>query len=55
MASSDELLLKKIHLKEPWSGQVKEKPVNNTVSAETSKPKKSANKNQRARAQGISL
>jgi phage terminase large subunit GpA-like protein len=55
MASNDELLLKKMHLKEPWSGQVKEKPVNNTVAAEISKPKKPASKNQRARAQGISL
>jgi phage terminase large subunit GpA-like protein len=54
MSSNDELLLKKIHLKKPWSGEAEEKSVN-TTTVETSKPRKPASKNQRARAQGISL
>jgi phage terminase large subunit GpA-like protein len=52
MSQNDGLLLKKIHLKEPWSGQADEKSASVTAG---SKPKKPASKNQRARAQGISL
>jgi hypothetical protein len=52
MSSNDELLLKKIHLKAPWSGQAEENPAGITAG---SKQKKPASKNQRAMAQGISL
>jgi phage terminase large subunit GpA-like protein len=53
MSSNDELLLKKIHLKAPWSEHVKEKPVN-MVTVEK-KSKKPVGINKRAMAQGISL
>jgi phage terminase large subunit GpA-like protein len=55
MSSNDELLLKKIHLKKSWSGEAEKNPVNTTKKVEANKPRKPASKNQKARAQGISL
>jgi phage terminase large subunit GpA-like protein len=52
MSSNDELMLKRIHSKEPWSGQAGEKPANISTG---SKPNKPVSRNQRARDQGISL
>jgi len=53
MSSNDELLLRKIHLREPWSENVEKKPV--SLTAEIGRPKKQMSKNERARAQGIDL
>jgi len=55
MSSNDELLLKKIHLSEPWSEQPKEKKAENITVKETVKANKKKSKNQRARAQGIEI
>jgi phage terminase large subunit GpA-like protein len=49
MSANDELLLKKLYLKELWSEQAEAKPV---IAGGKKKPE---SRNQRARAQGISL
>lgn len=54
LSSRDDLLLKKIHLSEPWAEQSEKKKAV-SVTAETGKHIKKMSKNQRARAQGIDL
>jgi len=55
MSPNDDLLLKKIYVREPWSAQPEEKKAANAAAEETARPNKKKSKNQKARAQGIDL